>query len=71
MGFGTVRPGGDHAGQPNPAPDGKSLIRLGSITKVFTTEVLASMVVSGEVKLTDTLGMRHTTFAPDAANVRG
>ena len=55
MGFGTVRPKEDHPEHPNPAPDGRTLIRLGSITKVFTGEMLASLAVSGRVKLTDTL----------------
>lgn len=55
MGFGTVRPKDDHPDQPNPAPNGQTLIRLGSITKVFTGEMLASLTVSGQVKLTDTL----------------
>ena len=55
MGFGTVRPKEDHPEHPNPAPDGRTLIRLGSITKVFTGEMLASLAVSGRMKLTDTL----------------
>lgn len=36
-------------------PDGTSLLRLGSISKVFTTQLLAGMVVDGSVRLTDTL----------------
>lgn len=36
-------------------PDGKSLLRLNSITKVFATEVLASLVADGKVRLTDPL----------------
>ncbi len=36
-------------------PDAKSLFRLGSITKVFTTEVLGSLVADGTMRLTDTL----------------
>jgi D-alanyl-D-alanine-carboxypeptidase/D-alanyl-D-alanine-endopeptidase len=36
-------------------PDARSLLRLGSISKVFTTEVLASMVNDGTVRLADTL----------------
>jgi serine-type D-Ala-D-Ala carboxypeptidase/endopeptidase len=36
-------------------PDGKSLVRLNSITKVFTTEVLAGLVADGQLRVTDTL----------------
>ena len=36
-------------------PDPHSLFRLGSITKVFTTEVLGSMAADGAVRLTDPL----------------
>ena len=39
----------------NGRPNGKSLLRLGSITKVFTGEVLAALVNSGKVRLTDPL----------------
>lgn len=54
-GFGNVRPKGDHPEQPNPAPDGRTLVRLGSVTKAFAGEVLANLVVDGRVRLTDTL----------------
>jgi D-alanyl-D-alanine-carboxypeptidase/D-alanyl-D-alanine-endopeptidase len=37
------------------APDGDSLVRLNSITKVFATEVLASLAADGRLGLTDTL----------------
>jgi D-alanyl-D-alanine-carboxypeptidase/D-alanyl-D-alanine-endopeptidase len=36
-------------------PNGNSLLRLNSITKVFATEVLASLAAEGKVSLTDTL----------------
>jgi D-alanyl-D-alanine-carboxypeptidase/D-alanyl-D-alanine-endopeptidase len=36
-------------------PDGDTLMRIGSITKVFTGTVLASMVADGTVRLTDPL----------------
>jgi serine-type D-Ala-D-Ala carboxypeptidase/endopeptidase len=36
-------------------PDGKSLLRLGSITKVFAGELLASLATEGKVHLTDPL----------------
>ncbi|MBV8577386.1 MAG: D-alanyl-D-alanine-carboxypeptidase/endopeptidase AmpH [Acetobacteraceae bacterium] len=54
-GFGNVRPKDDHPEQPNPVPDGRSLLRLGSVTKAFTGEVLANLVVDGRVRLTETL----------------
>ncbi len=38
------------------APDGDTLMRVGSITKVFTGTVLASLVADGTVQLTDPLG---------------
>ena len=37
------------------APDGTSLFRLASISKVFTTELLAGMAVDGKVRITDAL----------------
>lgn len=36
------------------APDGDTLMRVGSITKAFTGAVLASMAADGSVRLTDT-----------------
>ena len=51
-GFGKVRP------EENRAPDGKTLMRIGSITKVFTGAVLASLVTDGVVKFTDPLQRR-------------
>jgi serine-type D-Ala-D-Ala carboxypeptidase/endopeptidase len=48
-GYGEVR---DRAGR---APDGDTLMRIGSITKVFTGAVLASLAASGTVKLADPL----------------
>ena len=36
-------------------PDGRSLLRLGSISKVFTTELLAGMASLGALRLTDPL----------------
>ena len=37
------------------APDGASLIRLNSITKVFATEVLVNLAAEGRLALTDPL----------------
>lgn len=44
-------------------PNGKSLLRLGSITKVFTGEVLAALVNKGQARLTDPL-TRYAQGAP-------
>ncbi|VTZ49182.1 D-alanyl-D-alanine-carboxypeptidase/endopeptidaseAmpH [Methylocella tundrae] len=49
LGYGETEKGN------NQKPDGNSLVRLNSITKVFTTEVLASLVAEGKLRLTDTL----------------
>jgi serine-type D-Ala-D-Ala carboxypeptidase/endopeptidase len=56
-GYGETTKGNGHE------PDGKSLLRLGSITKVFTGEVLAALVNSGKVRLTDPL-TRYAQGAP-------
>lgn len=48
-GFGEIRDG------TGIEPDGDTPLRVGSITKVFTGAVLASMAADGTVKLTDTL----------------
>ncbi|TPG44214.1 D-alanyl-D-alanine-carboxypeptidase/endopeptidase AmpH [Roseomonas nepalensis] len=40
------------------APDGRSLFRLNSVSKVLATEALASLVAEGRLRLTDTLA-RH------------
>jgi D-alanyl-D-alanine-carboxypeptidase/D-alanyl-D-alanine-endopeptidase len=37
------------------SPDGTSLLRLNSITKVFTTEMVASLAAEGKLSLTDSL----------------
>lgn len=49
LGYGEMKKGNKQK------PDGDSLIRLNSITKVFTTEVLASLVAEGKLRLTDKL----------------
>src|SRR5262245_33912938 len=51
-GFGKIRDGSDQA------PDGKTLVRIGSVTKAFTGAVLASMVADGTVRFTDPLQKR-------------
>ncbi|MCI0467219.1 MAG: D-alanyl-D-alanine-carboxypeptidase/endopeptidase AmpH [Beijerinckiaceae bacterium] len=49
LGYGETEKGN------NRTPDGNSLLRLNSITKVFTTEVLASLAAEGKLALTDPL----------------
>ena len=51
-GFGKVKPEADRA------PDGKTLMRIGSITKAFTGAVLASLVADRIVNFTDPLQKR-------------
>ena len=48
-GFGKIADGGDKE------PDGDTLMRIGSITKVFCGAMLASMVADGTVSFTDRL----------------
>jgi serine-type D-Ala-D-Ala carboxypeptidase/endopeptidase len=57
-GFGRVS---DDVDQP---PDGDTLMRVGSITKVFTGTVLASLVADGTVQLTDPLAKHLDWNAP-------
>ena len=51
----VVRGFGEIADGSGKAPDGDTLMRIGSITKVFCGATLASMVADGKVKLTDKL----------------
>ena len=58
-----------------PAPDGDTLLRIGSITKAFTGQVLANLVAEGKVSFADTLGnVEHTapvTFTRRASSYDG
>lgn len=60
QGFGETIPGNDTE------PNSKSVFRLGSISKVFATDVLTSLVAAGAVKLTDPL----ERYAPDGVSVK-
>ena len=51
-GFGKIRDGSDRA------PDGQTLVRIGSISKAFTGAVLASLAADGTVRFTDPLQKR-------------
>jgi len=52
-GFGETKDGGE-------APDGDTVLRIGSLTKAFTGQVLAQLAADGTVSLTQRLG----TLAP-------
>src|SRR5262245_30920055 len=47
VGFGETSDGSGKA------PDGQTLLRIGSITKAFTGQVLADLVAKGTVRFTD------------------
>lgn len=47
-------------------PDGRSIFRIGSVSKVFATDVLAAMAADGRLGLTDPLAR----YAPAGAAVR-
>ena len=57
----SVRGFGERAGQGSPAPDGDTILRLGSITKAFTGEMLAHLTADGTVQLAQPLAK----WAPD------
>jgi D-alanyl-D-alanine-carboxypeptidase/D-alanyl-D-alanine-endopeptidase len=59
LGFGEARPGN------KVEPDGRSILRMGSIAKVMAGQVLASMAADGTVKLSDPLAK----YAPGGAKV--
>jgi len=54
FGFGEASDGGE-------APDGNTVMRIGSVTKAFTGQILAALAADGTVSLTQKLG----TLAPD------
>ncbi len=51
----TVVGFGETADGSGKVPDGRTMMRIGSITKAFTGQVLAGLVTQGSVKLTDRL----------------
>ena len=59
LGFGETRPGS------KTEPNGRSILRMGSIAKAMAGQVLASMAADGTVKLTDPLAK----YAPPGAKV--
>jgi serine-type D-Ala-D-Ala carboxypeptidase/endopeptidase len=63
-GFGEVADGSGRA------PDGNTLMRIGSITKAFTGQVLASLAADGTVALTDPVS-RHLRWGVDIRSRSG
>jgi D-alanyl-D-alanine-carboxypeptidase/D-alanyl-D-alanine-endopeptidase len=71
MVIGAIRDGetsvagfGQRAGPGSPAPDGDTIMRIGSVTKTFTGEMLAHLAADGTVKFSDPVGK----WAPDLAS---
>lgn len=66
-GFGAASDGGE-------APDGDTVMRIGSITKAFTGQILAQLAVDGTVSLTQRLGKTAPDLGsgadPNVANIR-
>lgn len=56
---------GRRGGEGSPAPDGRTVFEIGSVSKVFTTTLLAEMVARGEVALDDPV----RRFLPDSVRV--
>ncbi len=57
---------GERAGEGSEAPNGDTLMRIGSITKAFTGEVLAYLAADGTVQLTQPLIQSAPEFGGDA-----
>lgn len=60
----SVRGFGERSGKGSPAPDGDTIMRIGSITKAFTGEMLAHLAADGAVELAQPLAQ----LAPDLAS---
>lgn len=60
QGFGETAPGNGKE------PDGRSIFRLGSVSKQFATDLLSAAVAEGSVKLTDPL----SRYAPDGIAIK-
>jgi D-alanyl-D-alanine-carboxypeptidase/D-alanyl-D-alanine-endopeptidase len=60
-GFGERSEGGS-------APDGETVLRIGSITKAFTGQVLANLVAEGKLGFTDTLATHAPGLTSGANN---
>lgn len=65
---------GERAGLGSPAPDGDTVLRIGSITKVFTGEMLAHLTAEGKLDLAEPAAKLVPEIAaaqdPRAQNIR-
>ncbi|MBE9549583.1 MAG: D-alanyl-D-alanine-carboxypeptidase/endopeptidase AmpH [Proteobacteria bacterium] len=59
---------GERAGEGSEAPDGNTLMRIGSITKAFTGEVLAHLVADNLIELTQPITRSWPELADGAKN---
>jgi D-alanyl-D-alanine-carboxypeptidase/D-alanyl-D-alanine-endopeptidase len=70
----SVRGFGERAGPGSPPPDGDTVLRIGSVTKAFTGEMLAHLTAAGTVRLADPLIKLAPEFAgsvdPDVQRIR-
>ena len=62
----SIRGFGERAGKGSKAPDGETVIRIGSITKAFTGEVLAHLVAANSVQLTQPVTKTWLSLAANA-----
>lgn len=62
----SVKGFGERAGPGSPPPDGDTLMRIGSVTKTFTGQVLAHLAAEGKVALTAPL----VALAPEFTNAK-
>ncbi len=63
----SIKGFGERAGPGSPAPDGDTIMRIGSITKAFTGDVLAHLVATGTVGLADPLTKWEPDLGPGAS----
>ena len=70
----SIRGFGERAGEGSKAPDGDTVMRIGSITKAFTGEVLAHLAAGNTVQLTQPLSKSWPELATgakaDVGNIR-
>jgi serine-type D-Ala-D-Ala carboxypeptidase/endopeptidase len=62
----SVKGFGERAGPGSPAPDGETIMRIGSITKAFTGEMLASLTADGTVQMSQPLTQWEPDLGPGA-----
>lgn len=62
----SIRGFGERAGKGSPAPDADTVVRIGSITKAFTGELLAHLVAANSVQLTQPVTKTWPSLAAHA-----